>query len=328
MKLKSLIFRIKKIKKFKKFFPIGGAVIGLALIFLLFFFFYQKGFSFFPLNFFQKEKVQQGGLPATPKGRVGPSPEFLEKMKEQEGKTPSGTEFKGPTSPPPQNSLPQSALKLGDFRITPSTCTKECHSCPYPLNPTLSWTFENNNYQSAFQIQIADNKSFKSSIDSGKVSSDQKQCGIPDGCKLKSPLSFNKEYWIRIKFWNSQNKETAWANYSGTYKTPLHLYPAPDFEWLPKTPQLGKEAKFTDLSKAYGGTNGKTEIEGAIKNWSWTFQDANPQYSISQNPTAIFEKTPGLKNIILTVTDKDGLYCDVQKNVSVIVPLPKYQEGY
>ncbi len=320
------------IKKIKKILFIVGIIIGLAILcFFVYYFILEKEISFFPFSFLKGTKAPSSALPPTPKGRVGPSPEFLEKIKNVGGKTPSGTEFKGPTAPPPgTSSTIKNTLLVKELKITPSTCTQDCASCPYPLNPTPSWTFEDNNenYQTAFQIQVAENKLFKGPIDSKKIISNQTQCGIPEGCKLPGLLSFNKKYWLRIKIWDSQNKESNWINYSGIYQTPLHLYPRPDFEWSPKTPVLGKEAQFTDLSKTYGGQDGKTEIENGVKTWLWNFSDANTLYSASQNPSVIFEKTPGDKTVTLTITDKDGLYCDASQNVSAIVPLPKYKEGF
>ncbi len=319
-------------KKFKKL-PFALAITaGLIFVCFVFYFISEKEISFFPLKLFQKNgtKEQPTGLPKTPTGRVAPSQEFFEKMEKEQGKTPSGSEFKGPSSPPPSAQGTTKAIRVKELKIAPSTCTKDCNSCPYPLNPALSWTLEigPGDFLTAFQIQIAENKFFLNPIDSKKVISSQTQCGIPDGCKLPSPLSFNGKYWIRIRTWNGNDKESSWTNYAGTYQTPLHMYPAADFESSPKVAILGKETKFTDLSKVYGGTDGKTEIENGIKTWLWDLPEGNAQYSTLQNPSVIFGKTPGDKTVTLTITDKDGLYCDVSKNVSAIVPLPKYKEGF
>ena len=103
------------------------------------------------------------------------------------------------------------------------------------------------------------------------------------------------------------------------------MYPVADFKWSPQTPQIGKEAQFTDLSKAYGGTSGSIEIEKSIKNWLWNFQDGNSPFSSEQNPKIIFENNPGEKTVSLAVTDKDGLQCSISENVTVVLPLPKYK---
>lgn len=327
---KSLTKKFEKptIKRPKKFFLILGSAVGLIILCFVFYLIFKGGPSFLPLQFFQKDKTkeQPSGLPPTPKGRVAPSPEFLEKIKEEQGKTPSGTEFKGPTSPPPSNFDPKKPPTISNFKITPVTCAADCDSCPYPLNPALSWNFTDpGDSQTAFQIQIAQNSSFKNPLDSGKIESSQGQCGIPDGCKLPGILSFNKNYWLRIKVWDSQNIESGWTNYSGSYKTPIHMYPSLGFEWSPQTPQIGKEAQFTDLSKSYGGTDGETKIGKAIKSRVWNFQDGNPPFSNEQNPKIIFEKTPGEKTVSLTITDKDGLQCNISKNITVVLPLPKFK---
>jgi len=72
----------------------------LGIIFLSFFVLDKMGLSIFPF-FSNKSGENNTGLPKTPKGKVAPAPEFIEKMKNEQGRSPDGKKFEQPSSPPP-----------------------------------------------------------------------------------------------------------------------------------------------------------------------------------------------------------------------------------
>lgn len=74
-------------------------ILALGIVFSAFYVAKKLGLSFFP--FFTKNSAEKNGLPKTPKGKVAPAPEFIERMKDEQGRSPDGKKFGQPSSPPP-----------------------------------------------------------------------------------------------------------------------------------------------------------------------------------------------------------------------------------
>jgi len=88
--------------KLPKIFPIIIVVVlVLGIIFSAFYIAKKLGLSFFPFS--AKNSAEKNGLPKTPKGKVAPAPEFIEKMRDEQGRSPDGKKFEQPSSPPPSH---------------------------------------------------------------------------------------------------------------------------------------------------------------------------------------------------------------------------------
>jgi len=74
-------------------------VFALGAIFSTFYIAKKLGLSFLPFSL--ESSTEKNGLPKTPKGKVAPSSKFLEQIRDQQGRSPDGQEFNGPSSPPP-----------------------------------------------------------------------------------------------------------------------------------------------------------------------------------------------------------------------------------
>ena len=211
---------------------------------------------------------------------------------------------------------PDTPPKATELRMYPDKCGNYCGDCKDPLHPILYWTFsdpDQGDYQTAYQIQIAQNSSFNPILfDTGKKISSSQSYSVVD-----SILSFGKEYFWRVRVWD-RLIPSDWAVYPKSYIPPAYPYPEPDFSWWPPTPHLGEETQFTDMSKAFGGAS--------LVKWEWTFQHAYPGSATEQNPSATFSVMPGNKTVTLMITDSGGLYCDVSKTVVTTSALPEWDE--
>ncbi|PIQ91764.1 MAG: hypothetical protein COV69_04750, partial [Parcubacteria group bacterium CG11_big_fil_rev_8_21_14_0_20_39_14] len=211
---------------------------------------------------------------------------------------------------------PDTPPKATELRMYPDKCGNYCGDCKDPLHPILYWTFsdpDQGDYQTAYQIQIAQNSSFNPILfDTGKKISSSQSYSVVD-----SILSFGKEYFWRVRVWD-RLIPSDWAVYPKSYIPPAYPYPEPDFSWWPLTPHLGEETQFTDMSKAFGGAS--------LVKWEWTFQHAYPGSATEQNPSATFSVMPGNKTVTLMITDSGGLYCDVSKTVVTTSALPEWDE--
>ncbi|MDP3731355.1 MAG: PKD domain-containing protein [bacterium] len=220
----------------------------------------------------------------------------------------------------------------GDGYSCSSSKTVTVQSSPTASNPqasqpnycasgpaaAVSWTYSDpsNSPQSAYQVQIDDQSSFNSpEVDSGRITSSNNSYSSGPGI-----LQFNTTYEARVKVWNSQGAESAWVK-SGSFKTPKHAYPQPDFIWSPTNPAQNQIVQFTDQTIFFdsGGVGQRS--------WAWTFGDS-PSSTI-QNPTHTYADS-GVYTVNLTATDKDGYTCDFSpppgKTITIKPPIPIWKE--
>jgi hypothetical protein len=108
--------------------------------------------------------------------------------------------------------------------ITEIKCNNKVNPVGIDKYPFFSWIIQSNNrneYQTAFQIIVADNlsslkKNKANCWNSGKVFSD-KSININ---YLGKPLEAGKKYFWKVRIWNKINRATDWSNY-GTFVTAL-----------------------------------------------------------------------------------------------------------
>jgi hypothetical protein len=212
----------------------------------------------------------------------------------------------------------------------------DCYSqCPYPPNPPIlsvntppnfcssevqqylfQWTFSDPNTgdtQSAKQLQIATNPSFNSNV---LVYNETIPNASPSAVSPVLPtgnFTFGQTYYWRVKVWDSTGRASNWA--VGTpFTTPTHYYPIPDFTFSPDKTIIGETVQFTDASS---GTGTLTYL--------WSFQDATPATSTSQNPSVEFNSR-GTKTVTLTVTDSSGYACDKSETIPVSTARYEWRE--
>jgi hypothetical protein len=181
----------------------------------------------------------------------------------------------------------------------------------------FEWKFfdpDQDEYQLAFQIQIATDSNFNSIVvDTQKIVSPSQSFLLDKPFGL---LDWNKTYYWRLKIWDSHNLESDWI-YGGSFVTPRHSYPKVDFNWVPANPRVGEEVQFYGTSTAYGGAT--------INLWQWTFQDGSTfTFSNRQNPTSTFYSLN--PKATLTVTDSHGFSCSKEKTLNQTTPTPFFKE--
>jgi len=187
--------------------------------------------------------------------------------------------------------------------------------CSSPPMATVSWIFSDpdpGDYQTAYQVQISSNPGFGTpEVDSGKATSSSASYTTPTGL-----LQYNTKYFTRVKVWDSRGAESSWVE-GPSFSTPKHVYPTVDFSWKPVTPAKNESIQFEDKSTVFGGVSKSS--------WQWTFQEASPNQSTSQNPVTQFTSS-GTKTVTLRLTDSDGYACQASKEIRVKFALPKWKE--
>ena len=210
----------------------------------------------------------------------------------------------------------------------------------------LIWDFTDNedgSTQSAYHLQIYNDAGLSSiQFDSGIVASGAKERfvtisstpineladGVADG---DGQLAFYQNrsllYYWRIRVGDSGGTFSEWLN-GPSFRTSLHPYPAPDFDWAPTNPSEGEEVQFTDLTTFF-------VLNPANRSWNWTIPGATyiSGSSTSQNPRVIFDDN-GARTVTLLTTDGElaadansgNGQCSISQAINVDLPLPEFRE--
>jgi len=188
------------------------------------------------------------------------------------------------------------------------------------LSVTLSWEFsdsDSSSSESAYELEVRDSIG-ELVLDTGKVAFSAYQRIIDSG------LAYNQNYDWKIKVWDNYNLSSEWAE--GTFLTPSHQPPDPDFTWGPSvgvqgtsfSPMALEDVFFANAATAYGGYS--------IASYDWTFTDALPNASTTPNPGPVQFQSAGDKEVTLTATDSDGYSCDITQNITSQMSLPIWEE--
>lgn len=165
-------------------------------------------------------------------------------------------------------------------------------------------------------------------------------------------LDYNEIYWWRLMVWDdgftSSNDWIYPPSPPGSpnpspgvsFGTEIHIYPRPDFTWIPPTPTVGEFVQFcsvqegacigedpSNLSKCYDNNNDEISCS-VLGSFLWVFP-ADAEFSTSTSPTSINPvvrfTTTGDKDISLTITDNAGA-CTKNKSTAAAIPLPTWKE--
>ncbi|MDP2951485.1 MAG: hypothetical protein Q8N55_03825 [bacterium] len=213
---------------------------------------------------------------------------------------------------------------------------------------SLAWVFEDieaayGDAQSAYQVQVDKEGTFtvfgNGELNTGKVvSGSLSQAVLLVKNAVQNQLDYNTLYRWRVKVWDSFDTESVWAN-GANFQTPLHIYPTPEFKWLPAFPSqdeviqlcavsTGDCASFlpSELSICYDNSNNAISCTGKTFNWVLPpqAQFETGSTASSENPKIKFN-APGFWDVSLTITDSVG-QCSISKPVRIIIPLPKWKE--
>lgn len=192
----------------------------------------------------------------------------------------------------------------------------------------VRWIFsDTGDTQSAFQIQADYDPGFSSPIaaDTGKLTdSCAGNCGQYVFQVAGIQLSWNTNYYWRIKVWDSQDVPSNWT-LGPQIVTPSHAWPIPDFSFLPQNPVLNETVVFTDASNCYlspGNIEGYcSTTAGTVYLWSFGNGQTSPRKGYA---TTSYNSNED-KTVSLKITDLVGA-CTTTKIVSVGSSLPEYRE--
>lgn len=208
-------------------------------------------------------------------------------------------------------------------------------SCDYCIDfvgdvayQSFSWLYSDpdNDNESQYQFQIANDSGFSSlqvdktisGLDNPSGSTNSQTIQIVSS-PLSGQLTFNRQYWWRVKVWDSDNNDSGWKE-GGVFTTSRHPWPLVNFSWMPSDPTMNEDVQLLDQSTVYGGATKSS--------WAWAVSDATyigGTNNTTQNPMVRFS-SEGDKLITLTVTDSDGFSCTATRSVSVNIALPSWKE--
>lgn len=196
-----------------------------------------------------------------------------------------------------------------NFSITPYYCQMN-----FPL-VQANWEFDDpdGHSQTAYQIQVDTDSDFLDPVvDTGKKNSSS---GSYYFQKEGEQLSWNTNYYWRIKVWCDNNGESDWID-AGSFKTADNRFPDVSFDWSPEKPAKEQIIYFSDKSTCY-------DADGLCDSWFWNFGDG--QFSTKKNPTHTY-LTTGLPAVSLQVSDSNGYSCSLYQNLEMGMPIPKWKE--
>ncbi|MFA5318509.1 MAG: PKD domain-containing protein [Patescibacteria group bacterium] len=188
------------------------------------------------------------------------------------------------------------------------------------LSATLGWGFSDNDSassESAYEVEVRDSGGGLV-LDTGKVAFAAYQRIIGSG------LAYNQNYDWQVRVWDNYNLASEWAE--GNFTTPLHQAPDPDFTWGPSSGVQGTSFSPSALEDVFFAGSATTYGGATIAEWDWVFADALPNASTTPNPGPIQFQSAGDKEVTLTVTDSDGLNCDITQNITSQMSLPIWEE--
>jgi len=133
-------------------------------------------------------------------------------------------------------------------------------------------------------------------------------------------LSFgNITYHWQVKLYDDKGNDSGWID-GGTFTTPLHAYPYPDFTFTPSKPAVNEVVTFDGASSVcYDEDDNAT----TCNQWSWDFD--NGATSTGVTATTSYSSADRYYPT-LTVTDSDGYSCPLEKTIEISLPLPQWKE--
>ncbi|KAA0004498.1 MAG: PKD domain-containing protein [Thermoplasmata archaeon] len=115
-------------------------------------------------------------------------------------------------------------------------------------------------------------------------------------------------YYVKVR---AEDKYGAKSEWSDVKVINIQIYTPP-----PPPPQSPPDADFSfvieDLTVSFSDMS--SDSDGSVVNWTWNFGDGNVSYE--QNPSHQYGKY-GSYNVVLTVTDNDGLTDEASKKVEI-----------
>lgn len=142
--------------------------------------------------------------------------------------------------------------------------------------------------------------------------------------KKTDGFNYNTPYYFKIVATDNSLSESDYLSQTpGTFTTPLHSYPNPNFTWLPPRPLLNEEITFTN-------TTPSSESPSVKFDWNWG--DGTQSLNVAQDPPLKHTYTgvcdPSTRGCKVTLTAKPSdlpqPHCSIQRNIP-ISPRPGYK---
>ena len=136
----------------------------------------------------------------------------------------------------------------------------------------------------------------------------------PDVCDYSSSGAYTAKVIVERGSWAAECRTA--INVSATPSPTTEL--TCNFAWEPEEVKVQSSVNFFDQTRTPSGTT--------LTNWSWTFPDATPATSTSENPQNVIFNTAGDKDVTLHVTNSDAKTCSLTQKVQVKTISPHWKE--
>jgi hypothetical protein len=249
-----------------------------------------------------------------------------------------------------QNSCSTSSYKVYLIGQPPSATNLQesfqyCQIQPGVGMMSLSWTYSDyeNTNQSAYSIEVQ--QLIGSTWQTMVLCDNIPTSGPPSGgigtsavliksqptsnlCDLPSyvgDIEYGRSTRWRVKVRDGEGIWSEWTGWTNPTTTKAHAYPWIDFSWTPQKPKINEVVQFIDQSNCYDTPGTTTCSASTGDSFFWTFQNGNPSFATSQNPTTTFSSI-GSNLVTLRITDSSGDWCENSKTVTSIYPFPFWKE--
>ena len=209
------------------------------------------------------------------------------------------------------------ATNLSATQTTAEYCADGRENPPVHLN----WTFQDTggDTQNGYMIEIDEDSNFDSPrgcpLNQSPYYVDTEGTEGPDYSCVPVGLSFDTEYYWRLKVRDNKNQESSWFYPSPSAFTTYSKHPLVDFSWTPENIVIDEEVQFSDSSTCYP----------SCSFWEWDFENDNIIDNTEQNPIHTYTEAKDY-TVKLTITDGNGKSCPGTKDLKVKMPLPTWRE--
>ena len=217
-----------------------------------------------------------------------------------------------------------------------------CGVAPEVGQVGFKWTYvdDDGDPETRFEFQVDNNADFSSpevnrnftGLNNPSPTTNTQQVFVIDSPQ-SDKIVYGQSYWWQVKVYDNQGNDSGWVS-GPSFSTVSHAYPYPNFSPPAQSPSVNESVLFTDNSKCYTAANAEYDCkDGADIQYAWDFNYIEAEGftvdSTNKGDTTTSYPSAGSYKVRLRITDSSltpAGVCTTQRQVSVTLPLPEWQE--